>query len=332
MPVLYREGNERVLVILPSGAEEEWDEVPDFLNSDPGDHHVMWDSTTGTIRFGPTIRYPDGTSRQHGATPPEGARIGVTGYRYGGGANGNVGPGTLRTLRQTIPYVDRVENIEPALGGVDAETVANAKLRGPQTLRAGARAVTAADYERLAGQADPSIKRVRCLPPVTPGAPIRLLIVPDSTADPQTSKLDDFALPKAMVDRVEDFLERRRILGATIRVATPYYQGVTVAALITPTAGRPAGLVRERALAALYRYINPLVGGPDRTGWAFDTDLNNAAIIQLLEGIEGVEDVDDVLLFEYDLRNDKRLGRGREVVRLEQDSLFISAKHKVVMR
>ncbi len=331
VPVLPRAGDERVLVIPASGAEQEWDEVPDFLNSAEDDHHVMWDSTTGTIRFGPNIRYPDGSSRQHGAIPPEGARIAVSGYRYGGGAAGNVGPAALRTLRQTIPYVDRVENIEAARGGVDAETVANAKLRGPQTLRAGARAVTAADYERLAGQADPSIARVRCLPPVTPGAPIRLLIVPASKADPHASKLDDFALPAPMVDRVEQFLEHRRILGSTIRVATPYYQGVTVAALITARPGRPANLVRERALAALYQYINPLVGG-DGNGWAFDTDLNNSAIFQMLEVIEGVERVDEVLLFEFDLRNGKRVGHGREVIKLEQDSLFISAKHQVVVR
>jgi len=35
------------------------------------------------------------------------------------------------------------------LCGVDAETVAEAKVRGPMTLRTGQRAVTAGDYERL---------------------------------------------------------------------------------------------------------------------------------------------------------------------------------------
>jgi predicted phage baseplate assembly protein len=331
-PVLPRTPFERILVIDTAGNERAWDEVADFVNSGPDDQHVMWDSTTGTVRFGPNIRYPDGSTRQHGAVPPEGTRIAVSGYRYGGGAVGNVGAGTLTSLRSTIPYVARVENLEPAIGGVDAETVANAKLRGPQTLRAGARAVTAADYERLAAQADPAVSRVRCLPPATPGDPIRLLLVPATKADPREARLDDFALSPSVVQHVTSFLDERRILGSTIQVGTPYYQGVTAAALVTARPGRPASLVRERALAALYRFVNPLVGGVDGNGWGFDTDLNVTSLYQLLEAIEGVERVDEVLLFEYDLRNNERIGFGRELVKLEPDSLFLSAAHRVVVR
>jgi predicted phage baseplate assembly protein len=333
VPVLERNGYEQVILIdSDAGTEQAWTEVPDFLNSGPTDRHVVWDSTTGEIRFGPNIRYPDGSMRQHGAIPPEGTRVAVTGYRYGGGAAGNVGPGTLTSLRSTMPYVATVENLRAATGGVDAETVENAKRRGPQTLRAGARAVTAADYERLAAEADPAIARVRCLPPESPGSPISLLLVPASKVEPHATKLDDLGLTADMVTRVSDYLERRRILGTSIRVGTPYYQGVTVAALIAARPGRPVSLVRERAMNLLYRFINPLVGGPDGRGWPFDTDLNSATLYQLLEAVEGVERVDEVLLFEYDLRNNERVGFAREFVKLERDSLFLSAAHRVVVR
>ena len=332
VPVLARNSVEQVIVIDGEGNEQVWTEVPDFLNSNASDRHVIWDSATGEIRFGPNIRYADGSVRQHGAVPPEGARVAVTGYRYGGGAAGNVGPGTLTSLRSTMPYVASVENIGAATGGVDAETVDNAKLRGPQTLRAGARAVTAADYERLAAEADPAIARVRCLPPEAAGAPINLLLVPASKVDPQATMLDDLALTAGMVERVSEYLEERRILGTSIRVGTPYFQGVTVAALITARPGRPVSLVRERATNLLYRFINPLVGGIDGAGWPFDTDLNSATLYQLLEAVEGVERVDEVLLFEYDLRNNERVGFARELVKLERDSLFLSAGHRVVVR
>ena len=332
VPVLERNAVEQVILIDGDGNEQAWTEVPDFLNSHAGDRHVIWDSTTGEIRFGPNIRYANGSVRQHGAVPPEGTRVAVTGYRYGGGAAGNVGPGTLTSLRSTMPYVASVENLSAATGGVDAETVENAKLRGPQTLRAGARAVTAADYERLAAEADPAIARVRCLPPEAPGMPINLLLVPASKVDPQATMLDDLALTAGMVERVSDYLEHRRILGTSIRVGTPYYQGVTVAALITARPGRPVSLVRERAMTLLYRFINPLLGGIDGAGWPFDTDLNSATLYQLLEAVEGVERVDEVLLFEYDLRNNERVGFARELVKLERDSLFLSAGHRVVVR
>ncbi|HEY4332220.1 MAG TPA: putative baseplate assembly protein, partial [Ilumatobacteraceae bacterium] len=330
-PVLPRIEGESVNVAF-GGVTTTWTEVVHFGQSEPDDTHFVWNSTTGEVHFGPLIRYPDGTTRQHGAVPPEGAVIAISGYRCGGGAAGNVGAGTLRGMRTTIPYVADVENLEPATGGVDAETVANAKLRGPQTLRTGQRAVTSEDFERIAGEADPSIARVRCLPPMEPGRPIRLLLVPEVARRPEQLQLDDFALPDDMTSRVRRFVDERRILGSTIEIGTPYYQGVTVATLLTARPGRPASLVRDRALAALYRYINPTTGGADGRGWGFDADLNSAVIFQLLEAVEGVERVDEVLFFEYDLRNHERIGFGKDLVKLDRDSLFLSSNHQVVVR
>jgi predicted phage baseplate assembly protein len=330
-PVLPRLEGETIVVEDADGTTE-WTEVPDFCGSGPTDRHFVWDSTTGQVYFGPEIRYPDGSRRQHGAVPHEGTRVVATGYRFGGGAVGNVGNATIKALRSTVPYVSSVENVKPSYGGVDAETVDNAKRRGPQTLRTGGRAVTVSDFERLALEADPSIARVRCLPPLESGKPIRLLLVPKVERAPETLQLDDFALPLPMVNRVRTYLDDRRILGTTIEIGTPYYQGVTIAALVAAKPGRPQALVRERVQQALHRFLNPLSGGPDGTGWGFDADLNVASVFQLLEAIEGVERVEEALFFEYDLRNHERVGFGKELVKLDRDSLFISANHQVVVR
>jgi predicted phage baseplate assembly protein len=330
-PVLPRMPGETVEVI-EGGVATTWNEVSDFINSGPSDRDFVWDSSTGEVRFGPLIRYPDGSTRQHGAVPREGSVVVATGYRHGGGAAGNVGPSTLMSMRTSLPYIDRVENISAATGGVDAETVENAKLRGPQSLRAGARAVTIEDFERLASSADPAIARVRCLPPLETGAPIRLLVVPAVERPGETLELDDFALSDGMVQRITEHLDERRILGTAIEIGTPFYQGVTVAALLAARPGRPVTLVRERALSALYRYLNPLTGGPNGTGWPFDADLNSANVFQLLEAVDGVERVEEVLFFEHDLRNHERVGFGKELVKLERDSLFLSANHQVVVR
>jgi hypothetical protein len=82
----------------------------------------------------------------------------------------------------------------------------------------------------------------------------------------------------------------------------------------------------------MYRYINPLTGGPDGEGWPFDSDINAAPIAQMLEGIEGVDRVEEVLLFEHDLRTSQRHGVGKELIRLDAHSLFLSARHQVVVR
>jgi predicted phage baseplate assembly protein len=330
-PVLPRLPAETVQVVMPTGTTD-WTEVSDFARSTPSDAHFTWDSTTGQIRFGPLIRYPDGSTRQHGAVPPEGAQIVVTRYRWGGGSVGNVGAGTLTGLRTAIPYVSGVQNLAPATGGVDAETVENAKRRGPQSLRTGSRAVTVSDFERLAVEADPRIARVRCLPPQVAGDPIRLLIVPAIEGPAEMLQLDDFALPDEMIERVSANLDERRILGTSIEIGTPYYQGVTIATLVVARPGRPTSLVRDRATHALYRYLNPLTGGSDGHGWTFDADLNSASVFQMLEAVEGVERVEEVLFFEYDLRNHERVGFGKELVKLGADSLFLSTNHQVVVR
>jgi predicted phage baseplate assembly protein len=330
-PVLPRLPGETVRIVTDQGADE-WEEVVDFTHSGPDDKHFTWDAASGTIRFGPRIRYPDGGTRQHGAVPPTDAQVAVSGYRYGGGAAGNVGAGTLTALQTTIPYVGRVSNLAPAVGGVDAETVDNAKLRGPMTLRTGQRAVTAEDHERLTLEASPNVARARCLPPTSAGGPVRILVVPKVEKTPDMLRLDDFALTTDLVSTVGQHLDRRRVIGTSIEIGTPYYQGVTVAALVKALPGRPTTLVRQRAIDALYGFVNPVTGGAEGTGWPFDTDLNAATLYQLLAGVEGVDRVEEVLFFEYDLRNGTRIGAAREVVRLDAHSLFLSAAHQVVVR
>jgi predicted phage baseplate assembly protein len=330
-PILPREEGEHIEVLTPDGVET-WEEVTDFSASGPTDRHVTIDSASGTVHFGPRIRYPDGTVRQHGAIPPEGAEVMVAGYRTGGGAIGNVGTATLRQLRTTIPYIDRVTNLMPARGGADAETIENAKHRGPMTLRTGQRAVTAHDFERLTLEASAEVARARCLPSTTPGGPVRVLVVPHIPDPVGELALDDFALSNELVDQIGSHLDERRLVGTRLEIGTPYYQGVTVAALLRSLPGRPAGLVRQRALDALYRFINPLTGGHEGEGWPFDTDLNAASVAQLVEAIDGVDRVEEILFFEYDLRTGTRHGSGRELVRLDAQSLFLSAHHQVVVR
>lgn len=327
-PVLPRRGDE-VVRVVDRGRAQTWTEVADFTDSGPGDRHVMWDAATGEVRFGPRVRYPDGGSRQHGAVPPDGAEITVSGYRTGGGRAGNVGAHTLTELLTTVPYVTTVTNLAPATGGVDAETVAEAKVRGPLTLRTGRRAVTAGDFERLAREASAQVARARCLPG---DGSARVMLVPHVRSHPRDHRLDDYALTAELLDTVGAHLDRHRLVGTAVELTTPYYQGVSVAAMVRTAAGRPAELVSGRIVEELTRYVNPLTGGSDGAGWPFDADLSFAAVSQLVEAVDGVERVDEVLLFEYDLRTGRRLGSGRDIIRLAPDSLFLSAAHQVVVR
>ncbi len=330
-PVLPRHANETVTVTDADGTTW-WTEVDDFTRSQRDDRHYVWDSGSGAVTFGPRVRYPDGSVRQHGRIPTDGAQIAVTGYRHGGGARGNVGSRTLTVMRSTVPFVRGAVNLAPASGGVDAETVAEARTRAPLTLRTGQRAVTAGDYERLALESSTEVARARCLPADRGNGSVRLLVVPRVRGDAGSHVIDDYAIPAPLMRRIGEHLDAHRLVGTAVEVGTPYYQGVSVVALVHAGAGRPAGLVRQRVIDTLTRYLNPLTGGSDGTGWPFDSDVNAAVLSQLVETVEGVERVDELLLFEYDLRNQQRLGVAKDVIRLDQHSLFLSAPHQVVVR
>ena len=125
-----------------------WSEIGTRSTISPARHpetmHYVLDGSSGSVHFGPTVRYADGTWHQHGAVPPVGAEIIMRSYRHGGGSGGNVGAGMLTSLRSTVAFIDSVTNIAPAKGGADAETVSEAKKRGPFSLRTRQRAVTPA--------------------------------------------------------------------------------------------------------------------------------------------------------------------------------------------
>jgi predicted phage baseplate assembly protein len=330
-PILPRRDGEIVRVV-DHDLETDWTEVEDFTRSGDHDRHYTWDSASGTVHFGPRVRYPDGSVRQHGAIPRDGAQVFVTGYRHGGGARGNVGAKTLTVMRSSLPYVRGVINLAPATGGVDAESVAEAKVRGPLSLRTGQRAVTAGDFERLAEESSTEVARARCLPSGRGNGSVRLLVVPHVRGDASRHRLDDFAISPVLMKTIGDHLDAHRLVGTAIEISTPYYQGISVVALVHTGPGRPAALVRQRALDALTRFVNPLTGGPEGTGWPFDADLNAAVVTQLLETVEGVERVEEALLFEYDLRTGRRIGSAKDVIRLDTHSLFLSAGHQVVVR
>jgi len=330
-PVLPRRPGEYVVVSL-NGRDTIYHEVADFAHSGPDDHHVVWDASQGVLEFGPSIRYSDGSTVQHGAIPPFGAEIMVAHYRWGGGAAGNVGAGALTALREAVPYVDHVANLEPARGGVDPETLSEVVERGPASLRAGQRAVTVSDFEQLTREASPQVARALCIPPATVGDPVQVLVVPKVGLPPDQVSIDDLALPEDLFTIVRDHLDARRTIGSVVQVTTPYYQGVSAIVRVRAATGRSPSLVRQRVLDELHRYLSPLVGGASGNGWPFDVGVSATALSAMIGEIDGVGGIDEIALFEVDLRNDRRLGDSSEFVALEPGSLFLGRRHQVVVR
>ena len=308
----------------------EWAVVEHFSGSGPADRHVQLDAATGEIAFGPAVRAPDGGLRQYGAVPGKGAVLRARRYRTGGGRAGNVARGALCVLRTSIPYIARVENRESARGGVDAETLEEAKRRAPIALRAQDRAVTARDYEELTRRAAPDAARIRCLAVDEAGAgAVRVLVAPQAVPDPGGRLRFEQLVPgDDLLSRVSRYLDDRRPIGVRLAVGPPFYQGVTVVATMHAFADAETERVRLAAMDALYAHLDPLTGGADGEGWAFGRPLQSGEIFAVLQRVPGVELVDEVRLHAADPLTGQR-GNAVDRIDLDATALVFSYDHKV---
>ncbi|WP_381793264.1 putative baseplate assembly protein [Streptomyces niveus] len=343
-----------------AGADaERWIRVDDFAHSGPEDRHVTLDTNSGRVEFGPAVRERDGGIRYFGRVPVKGATVRVRSYRTGGGLRGNVARSTLRVLRGSIPYVARVENRRPALGGVDGESVDSARVRGPMTLRTLHRAVVPHDYELLAREIAPDAARVHC---IRAGAEddearaerggrgagggdatgsdaggsdaggVRLLIVPAGRGDVRGRiEFDELVPPAQTLALISEHLNARRPIGTRLAVGPPFYQGVTVVASVQAERGADVEKVRETALSALYGYFNPLTGGPAGEGWPFGRPVQSGEAFAVLQRVPGVDLVEDVRLYRADPVTGERTDATTKIP-LDRHALVFSYEHQLRVR
>ena len=125
-------------------------------------------------------------------------------------------------------------------------------------------------------------------------------------------------------------LDARRLLGITLDVRAPQYVHVFVEAQLRLPEPSDPGLIaqtRQRAEEALYRYLNPYIGGPQGTGWPFGRDLLKSEIYGLLQQVPPVEFVESLRVFESDPKG----GRTEVTTRLSvaHHALICSDTHTV---
>jgi predicted phage baseplate assembly protein len=329
VPVVGGAGTAEMDVSTEDGWQT-WTEVAHFAQSGPDDHHYTFDPVFGEVRFGPVVRQPDGSLHQHGAIPPKGTFIQARSYATGGGQRGNAVKGALQVMRSSIPFVAAVENRAAASGGVDGEDIESAKVRGPILLRTRTRAVTAEDYEYFTREAAPEVARVRCVPAgAGPEAgTVRVLIVPAAPAEGGRIRFESLVPSAETLERIKSYLDGVRVVGTRILIEPPLYQGVTIVAQVRARARANANRIREEAAEALERYFNPLLGGPERTGWPWGRPVQAGEAFTVLQGIKGVEYVEEVRLFGANPVTGER-GQATNRLLIEPSALVYSYGHQV---
>ncbi|MGN6378318.1 MAG: putative baseplate assembly protein [Gaiellales bacterium] len=334
-PVVAPEPGERLQVLEREAAEwVDWTPCPSFVESAPDDRHYRLDAVAGEISFGPAIRLPDGNWREFGAVPGPGAALRFTRYRHGGGRGGNVAADTLRTLKSAIPGIEAVTNPEAAVGGVDPESLDSARERAGFDLRTRHRAVTAADYEFLCTQASQKVARAACLEPAADGViPVRLL--PKIENADRYIEPHELRLPLDVRQHVQTYLDERRMIGTTVELGSVGLRAVTVVVALQSLPDTDAARLSERVEAALYRFLNPLVGGSPTgrgSGWEFGRALNQGELYGVVRAVAGVEFVTILRVYETDfetgLEQPKPISR-EALLELAPDEVIVSGRHRV---
>ena len=273
-----------------------WHEVTDFHRSGPGDRHYTIDAATGEIGFG------DG---QAGQVVPIGQNNVRITYRTGGGERGNRPADTIATLKSAVPYLDSVTNLEPASGGSGWEPMERVRTRGPKALRHRDRAVTVDDFADLAFESSAEVARAQAVSPSgfdpfdlwldpdqQPGGEhqqadaggVGVIVVPFSTAARPVPSL-------GLLRQVDRHLRARCAPTVGLWVAGPEWIEVTVTATVVAGDPTAAGLIQARVEQVLDRFLHPLTGGPDGTGWAFGRKPHRSDMYAAVTAVDGVDHV-----------------------------------------
>lgn len=298
-----------------------WREVEDFVDLGADRYAYVVDRMTGVVTFAPALfrrkkqdqavegvesaaRLED-KAETLGEVPAAGREILLT-YCRGGGPAGNVAARMLTVLKESVPGVE-VTNLEPAKGGMSAETLENALLRGPQELHSLHRAVTARDFELLAMRHPGLVARAKAYTKAAlwkhaaPGT-VEVLLVP---AVPEEMRRSGRITPAQIKEqqtetarqRIQVALDERRPLGTTCLVDWVRYKTVRVRARIVVHREEDPTAVKDRVLQRLHNLINPLPsGGAGSTGWRFGQSLRAANVYDIVLAESGVSYVDQVRL------------------------------------
>jgi predicted phage baseplate assembly protein len=321
-----------VLQVIDETGATDWTAVEHFAESTEDENCFHVDAFAGEVQFGPAVRQGDGALRQYGAVPPKGAHLRLTVYRTGGGVSGNVATGQVRVLKTSVPYVARVENRTPAVGGARAEDIEDAKLRGPLVLRSRGRAVTAEDFVELTKQVAPEIARVHCVG--ADGGGVRVLVVPYVAGDDVGRiRREDLIPLRESLDRIGAYLDERRLVGTRMVIEPPEYQWITAVISVRARARFRAEDVRKQVLSAVYRLFDPLQGGPEGTGWPLGRSVQAHEVNAALARIPGVDMAEEisVQLFPADPATGKR-GSAAQRLPLAPTALVFSYEHQVRVR
>jgi len=126
---------------------------------------------------------------------------------------------------------------------------------------------------------------------------------------------------------VHRYLDDFRLLTVRLDIREPEYlwTGVDVTLATDPHADPER--VRTDVERQLYRFLNPIVGGPAGEGWPFGRDLYSSDLYTCLQPVRGIEFIELLKLYRVRRSGERQEITGRLDVPIH--GLVVSAEHRV---
>jgi predicted phage baseplate assembly protein len=232
----------------------------------------------------------------------------VGAMRAGGGAAGNLGPGSLAEVtgvdrsNKKILQKLKVAQTLPTTGGADAETMQDAEQRIPSLFRNRDRAVTELDYKQIALQT-PGVRlgRVEVLSRFKPQqrrsevpGVVSVMVLPFKAPVGPPAPVAD----RPTLESVHQYLADRIPVATELYViGCEYVQvSITIGVTLLDGAARETAMAQIRDAARLFLWALP-GGGTDGVGWRLGRAVRDRELDAIVARVPGVDTVSGVNLF-----------------------------------
>ncbi len=301
-----------VLQVEEDGAWVSWQRV-DFLVDQGGEAKVYrLDANEGVVYFG------DGL--EGGRRPPQGKRIRIANYLYGGGSQTNLQAGEIKEVVNSSRVYLRHE--WPCKGGIDAESVTQAEKRIPLYLTHRNRAVTKQDFKILSenNPVNP-VARAEVFEGFLPGANINAArenvqgVVSVFVLKPATPALRKTPKPsKGLLKDVFEYLLQRLLIGTELYVLSPEFIPIAVGVKIDVLDPENEQQTRQAVQNTLINYLWSLApGGALGQGWGMGVNVKSSELQTQVARVNGVRAVNALDIFEKSTNHWRRLPMNEEV-------------------
>jgi len=276
-----------------------WQPVDDLADAGRDSQVYVLDAEAGAVRFGDGLR---------GKIPESQRRIRVAAMRAGGGAAGNLAPGSLTDVSgvdangKTILQKLKVAQTLPTTGGADSETMQSAEQRIPSLFRNRDRAVNELDYKQIAMQT-PGVQlgRVEVLARFKPQqrrsdvpGVVSVMVLPFKAPVGPPAPVAD----RPTLESVHQYLSSRIPVATELYVIGCEYVPISITVGVTLLDGvaRETAMAQIRDAARLFLWALP-GGGTDGAGWRLGRSVRDRELDVIVARVPGVDTVNGVNLF-----------------------------------